>query len=39
MFPDVFKEEIQQAKQDEQALMLYKEQMIDFANYHNKKRH
>lgn len=39
MFPDVFKEEIQQAKQDEQALMLYREQMIDFANYHNKKRH
>lgn len=40
MFPDMFPQEIQQIQEDRdyKAMMLYKEQMIDFAKAHNKKR-
>ena len=38
-YPDLFEEELAQQKQDgPQPWELYKEQMLDFANLHNKKR-
>ena len=40
LFPDMFKSELEQIQKekDELALQLYKEQMLDFANAHNKSR-
>ena len=40
VFPELYPEEMkkQQEEQDYKAMMLYKEQMLDFANYHNKRR-
>ena len=40
LFPDMFQEELQKQKEEEDARywQLYKEQMLDFAAAHNKKR-
>lgn len=40
VFPEIYQDFIQkeQEEQDYKAMMLYKEQMLDFANYHNKRR-
>ena len=40
VFPELYQELAQKerAEQDYKAMMLYKEQMLDFANYHNKRR-
>ena len=38
LFPTVFTEENVEKEQEEKALALYKEQMLDFAIAHNKKR-
>ena len=42
VFPEIFEETVQseqtQQDKDYMAMMLYKEQMLDFANYHNKRR-
>lgn len=40
IFPTLFKEECeeQQAERDKLAMALYREQMLDFAKYHNKQR-
>lgn len=37
-FPDLFQDQKKKEEEDMKRIMLYKEQMIDFANYHNKKR-
>lgn len=43
MFPEIFQEQDDLKKQQEdldyKRAMLYKEQMLDFATAHNKKRH
>lgn len=40
LFPDMFQEELQKQQEEEDARhwQLYKEQMLDFAAAHNKKR-
>lgn len=40
VFPEIYQDLVQkeQEEQDYKAMMLYKEQMLDFANYHNKRR-
>lgn len=37
-YPDLFEDQKRKEKEDMKSIMLYKEQMLDFANYHNKKR-
>lgn len=42
VFPEIYVEQVQQEQtqqdKDYKAMMLYKEQMLDFANAHNKRR-